>query len=171
MTSSPSLLPLLTLSFKKEKRASSRPMLHSSASLATHYIIPKRHKDKPAERPITAALKTTTTPLCKYLHHFLCLLLNELKKEARLHKLHTGLNWFWSIETSMEVVQHLQEWNKNPKEEAISVCAFDIDGFYNNIDQDDLIHALKEEAIRIAKRRRRSHILINLKGAQWTGNL
>ncbi|KAL6042623.1 hypothetical protein QOT17_024345 [Balamuthia mandrillaris] len=148
-----------------------RYKISAPKGLATHYIIPKRHKDKPAERPITAALKTTTTPLCKYLHHFLRLLLDELKKKARLHKLHTGLNWFWSIETSTEVVQRLQEWNENPKEEAISVCAFDIDGFYNNIDQDDLIRALKEEVIRIAKRRRCSHILINLKGAQWTGNL
>lgn len=88
----------------------------------------KQHKV--GDRPLVAAYNTTTTDLCKVLHHYLQLILTELQNAHP--------NEYLAIKNTQQITQLLTTLNADPLHIPESANPHDITGCYDNIDQDDL---------------------------------
>lgn len=117
------------------------------------YIQPKMHKI--GERCITAAHKCVSTHAGKILVQALKTVKSSLKKKARAEYQETGINWFWSIESSNEITNILRTKN-NRNEKYAAVTTFDIAGFYEEIPHGEavrIINGLIDELFDANRRR------------------
>jgi hypothetical protein len=104
-----------------------------SHKLPSFYWMPKLHKKPYSHRFIAASSACTTKPLSKLLTLCLKLVLRHYKEYCAGIERRTGINCFWVINNSMEVLNGLHSIRR-----ATALDSFDFSTLYTNIPHDQL---------------------------------
>jgi len=124
--------------------------------------MPKLHKKVPKDHLIQAAANAVTTLASKTSLVGLNMIKHEMKIESNINKQKIGVNWFISIETSLEVITKLRELN-NKGITFHETKTMDIAGFFEQLPHNELLLELRKVCKRIVKQRRTNYLLINQK--------
>ena len=117
--------------------------------LPSFYWLPKLHKTPYGTRFIAASNRCTTKQLSALLTSCFKTIINHFKQYCNGIYKHTGVNCFWIIDNSKEVLDRLQNINKNSR--ATSFDSYDFATLYTNIPHDELknnIRVLVREAFK-----------------------
>ena len=118
--------------------------------LPTLYWLPKMHKIPVGSRFIAASSACTTKPLSQLLTTCLKTITTHFREYSEGIYRNTGVNCFWIIDNSTQVLEKLSRLNKTKR--AKHFDSFDFSTLYTNIPHDLLLKSLTElfkEAYRI----------------------
>ena len=137
--------------------------------LPTLYWLPKLHKNPYGSRFIAASCKCTTKPLSKLLTTCLSAVIKHFKEYCEGIVRNTGVNCFWIISNSLEVMDMLQRINVTRKAKCFD--SYDFSTLYTSIPHDSLKYSLKvliSEAYRV---RGALYLAVNKKGmCAWSNS-
>lgn len=137
------------------------------ACLPSFYWLPKLHKNPYGSRFIAASYKCTTKPLSKLLTTSLSMIINHFKQYCGGIYTKTGVNCFWVIDNSQQVLNTLD--NINYFSSAKHSDSYDFSTLYTSIPNDHLKNALKyliQEAYRV---RDNTYLVVRANGkAVWS---
>lgn len=138
-----------------------------STKLPYIYMIYKAHKNN--SRGVTAAYNVTTTNLAKILHHALLLIIKQLQTADNTFQLNTNYNRHWRINTANDVHYLLHKLNQQPNPPEC-LQAFDIEGFYDNIDIKKMIKIINHIIPQAYSISNKKYIKIEMhkQSATWT---
>jgi len=104
--------------------------------LPSMYWLPKLHKTPYGSRFIAASSKCSTRPLSGLLMTCLSHIMTQFKEYCNGIYRNTGINCFWIINNSQQVLQSLHLFNVNSK--AVGFENFDFSTLYTSIPHDSL---------------------------------
>ena len=133
------------------------------AKLPNFYWLPKMHKTPYKHRFIAASSACTTKPLSKLLTLGLKLLLQHYKQYCAGIERRTGVNCFWVINNSTEVLQNLNKVNR-----AFALDSFDFSTLYTNIPHNLLKTRIRQLVIEAFTCRNANYIQVNRDYACWS---
>ena len=135
--------------------------------LPSFYWLPKLHKTPSGTRFIAASNRCTTKQLSALLTPCFKNIITHFKQYCNGIYKHTGVNCFWIIDNSKEVLDRLQNINKNSR--ATSFDSYDFATLYTNIPHDELknnIRVLVREAFKV---RGAKYLVVDRHGnAHWS---
>ena len=141
--------------------------VHVLINTCTFYWLPKLHKTPYGTRFIAASNRCTTKQLSTLLTSCFKTIINHFKQYCNGIYKHTGVNCFWIIDNSKEVLDRLQNINKNSR--ATSFDSYDFATLYTNIPHDELknnIRVLVREAFKV---RGAKYLVVDRHGnAHWS---
>ena len=111
------------------------------------YWLPKLHKNPYGARFIAASHKCTTKPLSKLLTSCLKLITNHFKQYCNGILCRTGVNCFWIIDNSEQVLLTLNKINYFST--ARHLDSYDFSTLYTSIPHESLKNALIKEAYKV----------------------
>ena len=123
------------------------PTMHELPSL---YWLPKMHKDPYGSRFIAASNKCTTKPLSGLLTSCLSIVLTHFREYCDGISKNTGINCFWIVDNSQQVINILRDINTSAK--AKHFDSYDFSTLYTSIPHGSLkanIQTLIEEAFKV----------------------
>jgi hypothetical protein len=153
---------------QRQKEYLNKHHFPSYDKLPVKRISSKYHKDKPATRPLVSAPATTTTFFDKHLTMVLEAAIKSLKQEANLFEAKHGFTWFFDIENTQQVIDHIHKMNdRKPPETVITA---DADGFYDSIRPYWLVKLYRTEIPKIFKANHATFISTNIRNKtfKWT---
>lgn len=95
------------------------------------YMVTKIHKE--GRRGITSCKDITIEKLSRILHIVLTFLIKYAEKDALSYKLQHGTQWFWNIESYLDVNRLLTFLNNDPAHIPSSINVSDIGGAYDRL--------------------------------------
>ena len=135
--------------------------------LPSFYWLPKLHKTPYGARFIAASNKCTTKQLSSLLTSCFKSILNHFKQYCDGIYKHTGVNCFWIIENSTEVLDRLHNINKTSRAKCFD--SYDFATLYTNIPHDALktnVRNLVREAFKV---RGAKYLVVDTHGkAHWS---
>ena len=133
------------------------------------YWLPKLHKNPYGSRFIAASSKCTTKPSSRLLTTCLSAIIKHYKEYCEGIFWNTGVNCFWIVSNSLEVISMLQRMNAT--REAKSFDSYDFSTLYTSIPHDSLKHSLKMLISEAYKVRGAYYLSVNGKGVcTWSNN-
>ena len=102
------------------------------------YWIPKLHKNPYKFRFIAGAKQCTTKQLSTKINKGLTVIRNYFKEYCNAIYKNSGINCFWSIVSSIEFLNKIQNINIH------NVQVFDFSTLYTNLNHDDVIHHISD---------------------------
>ncbi len=95
------------------------------------YMIPKLHKNPYGNRFITSAKNSVIQPVSEMLHKILAMLRINLKKYCDAIKCSTGINCFWSVNSSFEVLDRLN--SSGTARQSNALCSYDFSTLFTSL--------------------------------------
>ena len=134
--------------------------------LPSFYWLPKLHKNPYGHRFITTSSACTTKPLSRTLTHCLKLILKHYKQYCAGIERRTGINCFWVVNNSMEVINSLHTIHR-----AFSVDSFDFSTLYTKIPHDLLKTRMAKLMDDAFSCRNANTIQISKTNAYWSSSM
>ena len=137
--------------------------------LPTFYWLPKMHKNPIGSRFIAASSACTTKPLSQLLTSCLKLVTQHFKEYCEGIARNTGVNCFWIIDNSVEVLRKLSKLNRTRRAEHFD--SFDFSTLYTNIPHDLLLQSIEQLISEAYRLRGATYLIVKEDGTAYWSNI
>ena len=138
--------------------------------LPSFYWLPKLHKTPYGARFIAASNKCTTKELSSLLTSCFKTILTHFKQYCNGIYKHTGVNCYWIVESSSEVLERLHNINKTSRAKCFD--SYDFATLYTNIPHDALKNNMRNLIREAFKVREAKYLIVDSQGrAHWSNTL